>query len=160
MRGMDQLLALQQTDTAIDRLKARKDQLASGEGSRAARREADDAEASLGELRLSVDALARDQQRLEHEIDSLSQKASAEEKRLYDGSIANAKELGSLQHEIENLKRRRSDREDELLGLMDIADLADRYEMAAMYCSILFVMLVSASFLAAIEWLERWLTRG
>ena len=41
-----------------------------------------------------------------------------------------------------------------------IADLADRYEMAAMYCSILFVMLVSASFLAAIERLERWLTRG
>jgi NitT/TauT family transport system permease protein len=40
-----------------------------------------------------------------------------------------------------------------------IADLADRYEMAGMYCTILFVMLVSASFLAAIEGFEKWLAR-
>lgn len=113
------MLELQQIDSAIDRLSARRRVLESGEGSRTARKQADDAEAALGELRLAVDALARNQQRLEHEIDSLSKKASAEEKRLYDGSIANAKELGSLQHEIENLKRRRSDREDELLGLME-----------------------------------------
>jgi predicted nucleic acid-binding Zn-ribbon protein len=119
MQGIDRLLELQQIDSAIDRLSARRRVLESGEGSRTARKQADDAEAALGELRLAVDALARNQQRLEHEIDSLSKKASAEEKRLYDGSIANAKELGSLQHEIENLKRRRSDREDELLGLME-----------------------------------------
>jgi NitT/TauT family transport system permease protein len=38
-----------------------------------------------------------------------------------------------------------------------ITDLADRYEMAAMYGAILFIMLVSAGFLALLEGVERWL---
>jgi hypothetical protein len=38
---------------------------------------------------------------------------------MYDGSIANAKELAALQHEIDALAKRRSDREDELLALME-----------------------------------------
>jgi predicted nucleic acid-binding Zn-ribbon protein len=66
--------------------------------------------------------MARDQLKLEHEIDSLTQKSAAEEKRMYDGSIANARELESLQHEIENLRKRRSDREDELLALMEMRE--------------------------------------
>jgi predicted nucleic acid-binding Zn-ribbon protein len=116
---MRRLLDLQELDTAIDRLSARRRTLESGSELTAARVEADAAENVLGELGLQVDVLGRDQQRLEHEVDSLSQKAAAEEKRLYDGTIANTKELESLQREIENLKKRRSDREDELLGLME-----------------------------------------
>ena len=119
MRGQDRLLELQEIDTAIDRLAARRRTLESGAEVSAAREEADAAEGELGETRLAIDALARDQQKLEHEIDSLVQKAAAEEKRLYDGSIANAKELESLQHEIENLRRRGSDREDELLVILE-----------------------------------------
>lgn len=119
MRGMERLLELQAIDRAIDRASSRLRELGSGSLLGAARDEADEAEASLGEARLALDALLRDQQRLEHEIDSLSQKAAAEERRLYDGSIANAKELGSLQHEVENLRHRRSDREDEMLEIME-----------------------------------------
>ena len=119
MQGMDRLLELQELDTAVDRLTSRRRALESGAGVAQAREEADAAEAKLGETRLSIDALSREQQKLEHEIDSLTQKAAAEEKRLYDGSIANAKELESLQHEVENLKRRRSDREDELLEILE-----------------------------------------
>ncbi len=106
-------------DSASDRLAARRRELESGEELEASRAEADRAENLLGELRLAIDAVARDQQKLEHEIDSLTQKSAAEEKRLYDGSIANAKELEALQHEIQNLKARQSGREDELLGLME-----------------------------------------
>ena len=36
---------------------------------------------------------------------------------MYDGTVANAKELDAIRHEVENLKRRRSDREDELLAI-------------------------------------------
>ena len=39
-----------------------------------------------------------------------------------------------------------------------ITDLADRYEMAAMYGAILFVMTVSAGLLTLVEGIERWLT--
>jgi predicted nucleic acid-binding Zn-ribbon protein len=120
------LLALQEVDTAIDRLSARKDVLDTGGELAAARAEADAAERALGELRLQLDVVSRDQSKLEHEIDSLSQKASTEDKRLYDGSIANAKELESIQHEVENLKRRRSDREDEMLGLMEVREELER----------------------------------
>lgn len=118
----DRLFTLQEVDTAIDRLRHRKETLEAGGELGAARAEADAAERAWGELRLQIDAMARDQSKLEHEIDSLTQKTAAEEKRLYDGSIANARELESLQHEIENLKKRRSDREDELLALMEVRE--------------------------------------
>ena len=101
---MVRLLALQEIDTAIDRLTARKGTLESGGELAAARAEADAAERALGELGLQLDVVGRDQARLEHEIESLAQKAAAEDKRLYDGSVVNAKELASIQHEIENLK--------------------------------------------------------
>lgn len=119
------LLTLQEVDSTIDRLRHRMDVLESGGELAAARAEADAAEREWGELGLQIDALARDQQKLEHEIDSLSQKSAAEEKRMYDGSVVNARELESLQHEIENLKKRRADREDELLALMEIREAVE-----------------------------------
>jgi predicted nucleic acid-binding Zn-ribbon protein len=125
------LLELQETDTAIDRLRTRVRALEDGEAVAAARAVADDAEAALGELRLSIDELDRDQKKLEHEVDSLAQKAEAEERRLFDGTIANAKELSSLQHEVDNLKRRKADREDELLALMEIRESRDTEAAAA-----------------------------
>ena len=118
MRGLDRLLELQELDTAIDRLEARKRHLEEGKEIADARAEMEDAEARLGELRLGVDAVVREQQRLEREIDSMTRKADVDEKRLYDGSIANVKEMEALQHEITSLRERRSRSEDELLEQM------------------------------------------
>ncbi len=116
---MGRLLELQDVDSAIDRLEARKRQLVSGEELRVLRRQTEEAEGRFGEVRLTLDEVARTQSRLEHEIDTMSQKAGAEEKRLYDGSIVNAKELEAMQHEIASLKERRSRTEDDLLELME-----------------------------------------
>ncbi len=118
MKGMDRLLELQEIDSVVDRMTSRKAELESGEKLAAARAAMEEAEGRLGEIRLALDALDREQLRLEHEISSLASKAEAEEKRLYDGSIANAKELEALQHEIANLKDRRSRVEDDLLEQM------------------------------------------
>lgn len=126
MSGTDRLLELQDVDTAIDRLEQRKKQLEEGEELRAARAEMEAAEGALGEIRLALDAVGREQSRLEHEIDSFTAKAGAEQKRLYDGSIVNAKELEALQHEVANLKERRSRAEDELLE-----DMVRREELDA-----------------------------
>ncbi|HET9672727.1 MAG TPA: hypothetical protein VFQ40_07750 [Actinomycetota bacterium] len=125
------LLELQEIDTANDRLAARRRGLEAGESIEAARAEANEAERVVGEIRLRLDELARDQQRFEHEIDSMSQKAAAEERRLYDGSVANARELDSIRHEVENIARRRSDREDELLTVMQMREDLEREERAA-----------------------------
>jgi uncharacterized protein len=125
------LLDIQELDTAIDRATARMRALEAGTDGAAALAEANAAERSVGELRLRLDELARDQTRFEHEIDSMSQKAAAEERRLYDGSVANARELESIQHEVDNLKKRRTDREDELLGLMEVREELEARERAA-----------------------------
>jgi uncharacterized protein len=125
------LLDIQEQDTAIDRLSARKKALEAGDDAAVALAEANEAERTLGELRLRLDELSRDQLRFEHEIDSMSQKASAEERRLFDGSVANARELESIRHEVENLKKRRSDREDELLALMEVREEVEGNEREA-----------------------------
>jgi uncharacterized protein len=125
------LLDIQEHDTAIDRLTARKDALEAGQDAAAALAEANEAERSVGELRLRLDELARDQSKFEHEVDSMSQKAAAEERRLFDGSVANARELESIRHEVENLKKRRTDREDELLALMEVREEVEGNERDA-----------------------------
>lgn len=125
------LLDIQEIDTATDRLMARMRALESGEDAAAALAEANEAERMMGELRLRLDELSRDQMRFEHEIDSMSQKAAAEERRLYDGSVANARELDSITHEVDNLKKRRTDREDELLALMEVREEIEGQERAA-----------------------------
>lgn len=130
--GTERVLALQEIDTAIGRLQARQRALESGEVVAGARAAADQAEIAFGELKLQIDGLDRDQRRFESELDSLTQKEAAEQKRMFDGSIANAKELAALQHEIEALAKRRNDREDELLALMEqretVAAAADEAE--------------------------------
>jgi uncharacterized protein len=113
------LLDLQRLDLEIDRLRARKATIESGAELAAARAEADAAEASLGEHRLQLDALDRDATKFEHEIDSLTQKADAEQQRMSSGAVANARELEAMGHEIANLRRRVTDREDELLVIME-----------------------------------------
>jgi predicted nucleic acid-binding Zn-ribbon protein len=125
------LLDVQELDTAIDRLTVRIRGLETGEDASAALAEANEAERHLGELRLQLDELSRDQTRFEHEIDSMAQKEAAEDRRLYDGSVANARELDSIRHEVDNLKKRRSDREDELLGLMEVREEVETRERAA-----------------------------
>ena len=119
MRGTERLLELQDLDSAIGRLEHRRGQLEAGEDLAAARAVMEEAESRLGEVRLALDAIAVEQRRFENEIDSMEQKAAADEKRLYDGSIANTKELDALQHEIANIKERKSRTEDELLERME-----------------------------------------
>jgi predicted nucleic acid-binding Zn-ribbon protein len=112
---MDRILELQELDTSIDRLEHRRDQLEAGEELSAVRKEVEEAESRLGELRLALDAVGEEQRRLEREIESMTAKLAAEDKRMYDGSIANPKELEALQHEIAGLKDRRGRAEDDLL---------------------------------------------
>jgi len=126
MRGMDRLLELQEVDSSLDRLRARRTALETGETLTEARTAADEAERALGEQRLRLDEMARDQLRFENEIDSLERKEAAERTRMFDGSIVNQKELDALQHEIDGLKKRRSDREDELLALMEQREELER----------------------------------
>ena len=68
--------------------------------------------------------LKRQQQSLEWEIDDLVTKLTTAEEKLYGGRISNPKELTSLQHEVDGLKARRNQLEDELLEIMDQVEVA------------------------------------
>ncbi|HEU4355466.1 MAG TPA: hypothetical protein VFT27_07750 [Actinomycetota bacterium] len=119
MKGTDRLLELQEVDSAIDRLEQRQGQLDAGTELAQARAAMEETEARLGEVRLALDAVGVEQRRLENEVESMTLKAAADQKRLYDGSIANTKELEALQHEIASIKERTSRTEDELLERME-----------------------------------------
>jgi predicted nucleic acid-binding Zn-ribbon protein len=125
------LLDLQEADTALGRLLVRQRVLDDGSELAAVRADADAADNRLGELRLRLDEIGRDQSRFEHEIDSMTQKEQAEQQRMYDGSIVNAKELEALQHEIASVHKRRSDREDELLALLEMRENLEAEAVAA-----------------------------
>ena len=116
---MDRLLDLQERDSALDRLRSRSEEIQSGEEIRRLRGTVEDVERTLGELRLAHDAVTAEQRRLENEIDSVSRKSDAEQKRLYDGTIVNVKELDALQAEIKNLGERRGRLEDDVLERME-----------------------------------------
>ena len=118
-RGSGRLLELQELDLSIDRLNARRELLESGEDLRAAREQLAAAESRLGEQKLSIDEVARDQRRLEQDVDSLDRKIQAENKRLIDGTVANPKELQSIQAEVQNLRGRKGRMEDQLIELME-----------------------------------------
>jgi hypothetical protein len=76
------------------------------------------ARAALEEAESAVAASQRDQRRLDGEIAGYTAKTEPEEKRLYDGSVKNPKELGNIQREVESLKAARGKLEDELLELL------------------------------------------
>ncbi len=78
----------------------------------------DDARARLATAADALASTRHEQRRLEAEIADYSARIAPEDRRLYDGSVRNPKELGSIQHEVELLKAARAKLEDELLGVL------------------------------------------
>ena len=110
------LYQLQEVDTALEaNLQAQKKVSAQiGESQLVLK-----AKAKLDEELKNLESLAAQQKSTEWEIDDLTTKIKDTEKKLYGGKIFNSKELGSLQQETDELKKRRSGLEDKSLGLMD-----------------------------------------
>lgn len=104
---------------ALDRLHARRAQLEGGVDVGQARARLAEADADAGDIRSAIDILARDQQRLETDVESMDHKRRDEQKRLLDGSVANPKELQSIQAEVDSIANRTRRLEDKLLELME-----------------------------------------
>jgi predicted nucleic acid-binding Zn-ribbon protein len=119
VKGLDRILRLQELDSSIDRTIARIDELEAGEDVRLAAGKVGELEDRVGELRLDLDSQRREQERLEAEVASLEAKVAAEERRLFDGSVANPKELGSIQAEVTSLRSRKAKIEDDVLEQME-----------------------------------------
>jgi uncharacterized protein len=118
-RGLSRLLELQDLDVSIDRATARLQDLEVGQDLRAARADLSGAESRVGELRLAIDGVSKEQSRLEGDVDFLQRKIDGERRRLGDGSVANPRELQAIEAEVRNLEGRRTRTEDLLLEQME-----------------------------------------
>lgn len=117
-----ELLDLQEIDSELDRLKRQREEIPE-------RVEADEIGHELRKLSAVLAALEdelheadRVQGRLESEVSTLGDKISREEKKLYGGSVANPKELGSIQEEVRLLDRQRDELETSLLEAMEAVE--------------------------------------
>jgi uncharacterized protein len=119
VRGYERLLELQELDLSIDRLEQRRRELEEGTDVAEARRRAEETEERVGELKLALDSVLREETRLDNETTSLDLRIQAEQARLYDGSVANPRELQSIEAEITNLRSRKARLEDEELDQME-----------------------------------------
>ncbi|MDQ2650219.1 MAG: C4-type zinc ribbon domain-containing protein [Actinomycetota bacterium] len=119
MSKWDALLAVQEHDTAADQLEHRK----ANNPDRVELAKVMDLIASVERQATEVEErrheLQRAQQRLEDEITTIRDKATAHDKQLYSGTISNPRELQAMQDEIGALKRRISQLEDQELELME-----------------------------------------
>jgi uncharacterized protein len=84
------------------------------------------AQAKLAAEKKHIEELGKQQKSAEWEIDDLTLKIKAIEKKLYDGKIFNPKELGNLQSESEDFKKKRSGFEDNVLDLMEQTEQATK----------------------------------
>ena len=82
-------------------------------------------QAELDSEQQRLDDLKHQQHSAEWEIDDLTSKIKTTEGQLYSGKITNPKELTGLQHEVETLKTRRDQVENDALGTMDRVEQAE-----------------------------------
>lgn len=118
------LLDLQSVDTEIDRLLDERSSLPALADYRTAHEQLQEAEGLVRSLAAESDDLRRGLDKAEGELKLIERKIDSETKRLYGGSIG-AKEAVNYQREIEGLDRRRSDKETEVLELMDAREKSE-----------------------------------
>lgn len=116
---MKRLLDLQRIDSAIDRLEQRKADLPEQRALDEITAELEEIKGSHTALKTQLDEIARDQSRLEGEVQMIDDKIKHESERLYGGDITSPKELASIQAELDALRRRKNHLEDQDLEVME-----------------------------------------
>ena len=127
MSRIAQLYDLQQIDSVLDsrvaRIRQIDEQMAESQALLAARAAIEEASAHL----------ASEQARLKkasHDVEDTSTRLRTQEKRLYDGSVKNPKELGQIQEEVWHLKSRLKEQEDLVLDAMMAVEEAEATKQA------------------------------
>lgn len=123
--AFDDLLRLQELDTATDQLRHRRANLP--ELAELARIEEALAEvdAAIRRTEPERDEAARQQRHHEDELATTERRIADEERRLYSGAVTVPRELQAMQAEIESLRRLRSSIEDKVLEAMDVREPLD-----------------------------------
>ena len=125
MSPFDDLLSLQNHDSAADRLRHRRTTLPERAELDSRRAAYDDLERRRAEVTERRDAELREERRLDDEVKNLEAKAKAEDSRMYSGTVSSPRELQAMQADIEQLRRQAREREDEELEVMERREALD-----------------------------------
>jgi hypothetical protein len=128
MATAPELFALQETDLALDRARAR---LAEIEAQLVESEELVSARQAVDEKRRIVQELRSHLSEAELDVEEARGKASEVEGKLYGGKVTNPKELSDLDADLRSLKAQVVKREDTLLGLLVDIDDAEKQQQAA-----------------------------
>jgi uncharacterized protein len=123
---LDTLLELQSRDTAVDRLRHRRDTIAERATLDAARAELERIEKQLADATGPRDDVAREERRFDDEARSLEEKAAEVERTMYSGEVTSPRELQLLQADVDQLRRHRRSLEDRELEVMERREGLDK----------------------------------
>lgn len=76
-------------------------------------------------IRTRLSDLARDQRRLELDVEQVRARSERDQQRLTSGAVTNGKELERLQHEVASLSRRQGFLEEQVLEVMEVREGID-----------------------------------
>lgn len=113
------LLDLQRIDSTTDRLTQRLGDLPEQRALDALQAERAEAESLNAERGIELDAVVREQTRLETDIAMVVDKIARETKRMDSGQVSSARELTNIAAELDSLRRRTSHLEDQELEVME-----------------------------------------
>ena len=120
--ALEALLDVQALDLNLDQLRHRRDTLVSRREQRVAEQAAAEVGRQLVPVHETAATLARTTKRLEDEVATVEAKASDVDRRLYSGHVSAPRELQAMQGDVESLRRRVRQLEDELLEVMEEAE--------------------------------------
>lgn len=128
MTAVADLLALQQTDIALDKALARLEEISAAMGEPA---ELQEARIAVEEKSTVLRALKSEQRDMELAIDEIRTKAADIEKKLYSGTVKNPKELQDFDADLKSLRELIRKREDEEIGVLEQVETAENELRAA-----------------------------
>jgi uncharacterized protein len=152
--AFDDLLTLQNHDSAVDRLRHRRATLPERAELEARRAAHTDLEAQRQEVAARRDAELREERRLDDEVRALEAKAKAEDTKMYSGTISSPRELQAMHADIDQLRRQAAEREDEELEVLVRREALDA-EVQALEAAQAAVVAEMQDLLAALEAQER-----
>ncbi|MFA9445891.1 zinc ribbon domain-containing protein [Egicoccus sp. AB-alg6-2] len=119
---LERLLELQATDHRIRKVQHILDDLPEQQQLVAANERVAELRREHEDLRVELERANSEQRQLERETDVLIERRDAERVRLYDGSVTNARELKSVEAEVDATVRRIEEHEDAMLAVMERLD--------------------------------------
>ena len=125
MSAFQQLLRVQEHDTAADRLRHRRANLPELAELAAVEAALGGVETALAGASGRLAVVAREQSRLEDELAATEGRIADLERRLYSGVVTVPRELQAMHADLESLRRRRSALEDEVLDTMALREPVD-----------------------------------